>query len=67
LLATSLGGTPLASSFLADLILLSVIRRLRPPLPPSLRANFEASAGSFDGEFARHLREAGHDVEEEAS
>ena len=30
--ATSRGGTPLASSFLADSILLSVICRLRPPL-----------------------------------
>jgi len=30
--ATSRGGTPLASSFFADSILLSVICRLRPPL-----------------------------------
>ena len=37
-LATSLGGTPLASSFLADSILLSVIFGLRPPLRPSCLA-----------------------------
>lgn len=36
--ATSRGVTPLASSFLADLILLSVICRLRPPLRPNWRA-----------------------------
>lgn len=37
-LATSLGGTPLARSFLADSILLSVILGLRPPFRPSCRA-----------------------------
>jgi len=36
LLATSLNGTPLASSFLADLILLSVTRRVRPTGVPRL-------------------------------
>jgi len=66
LLATSRGGIPLARSFLADLILLSVICRLRPPAP-ELACNFQAGAGSFDGEFALHLRQAGHHVKEEAS
>jgi hypothetical protein len=32
-----------------------------------LTGNFEAGAGSFDGEFTLHLRQAGHYVEEEAS
>jgi hypothetical protein len=34
----SRGGTPLASSFFTDVILLSVISRLRPPTLPSWRA-----------------------------
>jgi hypothetical protein len=38
LLATSLGGTPLTSGFFADLILLSVICRLGPPMRLSGRA-----------------------------
>src|SRR6218665_2424695 len=43
-LATSLGGTPLASSFLADSILLSVIFGLRPPLRPSCYTERKALA-----------------------
>jgi hypothetical protein len=41
------------------------------PFPATFAAelpcNFEAGAGSFDGEFAFHLGQAGHHVKEEAS
>ena len=64
-LATSLGGTPLASSFLAGSILLSVIVRLRPPVRPRLPRNFQPGTRAFDGRFTFHFSEARHDVEEE--
>jgi len=51
--ATSRGGTPLESSFLADLILLSVICRFRPPL---LASDFEA--GLNKGESRNALARA---------
>src|SRR6218665_1399328 len=46
LLATSLGGTPLASSFLADSILLSVIFGFRPPFRPGRHTQRQALACS---------------------
>lgn len=52
---------------MADLILLSVICRLRPPLASELAGYCEASAGPLDGEFPLHLGQTGHKVEEEAS
>jgi hypothetical protein len=64
-LATSFGGTPLASSFLADSILLSVILGLRPPLRQSCLAT-SSPARVRSTASSLHLGETGHDVKEEA-
>src|SRR6218665_3167017 len=63
-LATSLGGTPLASSFLADSILLSVIFGFSPPFRPAPLGAFQPGAGALDGQLALHFGQARHDVEE---
>ena len=59
----SRGVTSLASSFLADL---TCFRHRCFQLPAKLAYDIEAGAGSFDGELALRLSQAGHDVEEQA-
>ena len=54
----SRGGTPLASSFLADLILLSVIWRLHPLIRPGWRAT-KAGLSPFDYDLSLHFNKTG--------
>ena len=63
--ATSLGDTPLIKRVLPDRILLSVIRRFRPPTRPSFFAA-TSPARVRSTSSSRSLRQAGHHVEEEA-
>ena len=65
--ATSRGGISLASNFLADSILLSVIWRLRPPLAAQLSSNLKPRASALGGELTFHFCEAGYDVKKEAA
>lgn len=48
----------------AEAILLSVIRRLRPPTRPSFRHR-ETGAGPLGDEFTLHLRKTCHHMKEE--
>ena len=64
-LTTSRAGTPLASSFLAALTLVSFICRLRPPMRPSWRAT-SSPARVRSTINSLHLSQACHHVEEKA-
>jgi len=52
--ATSIGGAPVASSFLTVAALLAVIYRFRSSMSPSLSGHFEVSAGPIYSSFFFH-------------